>query len=213
LERLLAQDAKAILAKVTDAYESLSSYHFVGKTLSETTIKTHTTRNELNFIAAYQAPDKFRLEFRYPDAGKWVRASDGQFLREVRTLTKEARKTPVDQNTIYLIHGSPTYNFEKLSRTATKPVVLKSEIVSVGGQQVDCQVVQFESHRRELREGETPGPSMVWIAKDSSIIVREELRTFAAVRGERSESKRTTTIETFSINKTLSQDLFSTSMA
>ncbi len=212
-QNLWAQDAKVILEKVTAAYESLNNYYFEGRAVSEATIKGHTTKNELTFTVAFQAPDSFRLEFRYPTAGNWLRVSDGKFVRESRSMTKESKKTPVDQNTPYILNGSPLYNFERLSKTSNNPKITRSEVVAVGGKQIECSVIEFESHRRELREGETPGPSQVWVAKDTSLVMRQEIRTISTVRGEHSEAKRTTTIEKFELNAVVSKDLFSTSEA
>jgi outer membrane lipoprotein-sorting protein len=210
LRNLYAQDAQPILEKVTAAYQALNSYYFEGKAVSETTMKGHATKNELAFTVAFQAPDKFRLEFRYPSAGNWLRVSDGKFVRESRSLTKESKRTPVNRNTPYMLNGSPLYNFERLSKTANKPTIVRSEVIQVGGKPVDCSVVQFESHRRELREGETPGISHVWVAKDTSLVLREEIRISSIVKGERSEAKRTTTIEKMNVDSGVSSDLFST---
>lgn len=203
-------DARAILAKATEAYQSLRSYYFEGKTTAETTIKGKTTRSELGFVVAFEAPDRFRLEFRYPSAGNWLRVSDGKFLMESRSITKETRKTPITQSTIWTLKSSPLYNFERLSETAENPMLIRSDTVEVDGKQFDCHLIQFTSHRRELREGETAGPSMVWVAKDTALVLREEIRTSASVRGEVSESKRVTTIERFGMNENLSGGLLST---
>ena len=82
----------------------------------------------------------------------------------------------------------------------------------MAGKKIPCDVLQFASHRRELRENESPGPSLVWVAKDTGLVLREEIRTTASMKGETSESKRTTTIVSFQINEANAPETFSTTL-
>ncbi|MEO8026009.1 MAG: hypothetical protein ABI823_06030 [Bryobacteraceae bacterium] len=206
---LWAEDAKDILMKATEVYDGLRSYSFEGKSVSETTIKGKTSKTEFEFDVAFQAPNKFRLEFRYPNAGNWLRACDGSVVHEYRSMTKESKRTPANEDSLRVLNGSPIFNFERLSQTAENTSLVRSEPIELDGKKIECQLIQFTSHRRALREGEQPGQSMVWVAKKDGIVLREEIRTTASLRGELSESKRTTSIEKFRINEDLPVELFS----
>ena len=209
---LAAEDARTILAKVAELYPSLHSYTFEGTAITEITIKGKVSQTSLSFTVAYQEPDKFRLEFRYPNAGNWLRVSDGLFLLEVRSVTKESSRTPITPFTIRALNSSPIANFERLFKTAESPTVLRAEAIEVAGREIPCDVIQFRSHRRELRENESPGLSRAWIAKDTGLVLSEEIRTSASMKGETSESKRTTTIANFQINEAISHETFSTKL-
>lgn len=209
---LAAEEARTILAKAAELYPSLHSYSFEGTAITEITIKGKVSQTALNFTVAYQEPDKFRLEFRYPNAGNWLRVSDGLFLLEIRTVTKESSRTPVTPYTIRALNSSPIANFQRLFKTAENPKVLRADAIEIAGRKIPCDVIQFTSHRRELRDNESPGPSLVWIAKDTGIVLGEEIRTSASMKGETSESKRTTSIVSFQINEGISHEVFSTKL-
>lgn len=206
-----ASEAQALLTKVAEGYQAFRSYRFHGKSLSESKIKGKVTSSELEFDAAFQAPDKFLLEFRYPHAGNWLRASDGKFLYESRSSIKgSAQRTPVTDHTIRILNSSPTRNFARLVETAQDPILLRSEMRDVAGKGIDCHVIQFSSHRQSLQPGDVAGPSLVWIAKDNLIVLREEIRTLVRAHDEQEENNRITWIEGFEINQDLDPALFAT---
>ena len=78
---------------------------------------------------------------------------------------------------------------------------------------MECDVIQFTSHRRELRDNETPGVSLVWVAKDSGLVLREEISTSALLGKNTTQSKRTTVIERYQVNEDLPPDTFQTETA
>lgn len=206
-------DAKAILTKASNAFQSLKSYQFEGKSVSETTIGGKTSRTEVGYVVAFEAPNKLRLEYRYPTAGNWLRVSDGQYMLVRRTITKESRREPVTDRTIETLSSSPIYAFQTLSDTAEQPLLKGSETIEVGGHPVDCQVIQFATHQRQLMPGESSGTSTVWVDKQTGLVLREEIQTSATSGNSVSEGKRTITVDSFNVNSDLANDLFSTEPA
>ena len=207
-QRLLAEDATAILTHASEVFQSLKSYRFEGETVSETTIKGKSSRSATKFAVAFESPNRLRLEYVYPTAGNWVRISDGETMFESRSITKESRRTPANEWTLRILNSSPVANFEKLATTAQTPIVIRSEAIELNGKPTDCHVIQFESHRRTLSETEHPGPSLVWVAKDTGLILREEIRTTATSRGELTETKRTTSVQKLLINQNQTPETF-----
>jgi len=204
------EDPKAILAKAFDTYQSLKSYDFEGKSVTETTIAGKTTRTEVDFVVAYHAPDKLRLELRYPTAGNWLRVSDGEFMLVSRSLTKESRRAPITDRSIETLNSSPVYSLQRIGESAENPVLEKSETIEAGGRHLDCHVIQFAVHRQELRPGESSGKSTVWVDKKSGLIVRQEIRTSATSGNEVSEGKRIVMVDNFQLNGDLAEETFST---
>ena len=207
------RDAAEILARAAEVYQALTSYLFEGKSFTETTAGGKPSETGMEFTVAYQAPDKFRLEYRYPNAGNWLRVSDGKFLLESRSMEKGSKRTPATAWTIRALKSSPIANFERLSQTAQNPAVFRSETSEAGGKPMECDVIQFTSHRRELRDNETPGVSLVWVAKDSGLVLREEISTSALLGKNTTQSKRTTVIERYQVNEDLPPDTFQTETA
>lgn len=205
-----ASDANSLLEQVTRRYQELKSYRFEGKTVSESTVNRQVSKSETGFTAAFEAPDKFVLEFRYATAGKWLRVSDGKFLLERRTITNESKRTPVTGREMIMLKSSPLYNFEQLSQTAIKPMLVQAGFIEVDGKKIECDAVQFEAGRRMLREGESAGRSMVWISRADRLILKEEIRTNAKFGNNVTETLRTTFIEHFSVDQPLPAAVFDT---
>jgi len=208
-----ARDAAEILIRTAEVYPALTSYLFEGKSVTENTAGGRTSETGMEFTVGFQAPDKFRLEFRYASAGNWLRVSDGKFLLESRSIEKEAKRTPATEWTIRALKSSPVANFERLSQTAQNPALIRSETLETGGKPTECDVIQFASHRRELRDNETPGASLVWVAKESGLVLREEIHTSALIGKNTTQIKRTTVIERYRINDDLPPDTFQTEMS
>lgn len=207
---LRASDAGELLKQVTIRYQGLKSFQFEGKSISQSTINEKSSETETRFTVAFEAPNKFRLEFRYPSAGNWLRVSDGQYLRESRSITKESKRRPAEARDLHVLKGSPHYNFERLSQTAVNPFLMLPVYLEIGGRQVHCDLLQFEAGRREMRKGESPGPRMVWISRADQLVLREEIRTSSKTGNVLTESKRITLVEQYNVNQPLPPDIFNT---
>lgn len=207
---LKANDARDLLGRVTQRYQNLQRFQFEGKSIAQSTIKDRTTQTETAFTVAFEAPRKFRLEFRYAAAGNWLRVSDGEFFAEGRSITKESKRRPVTDRDLHVLKGSPLYNFERLSLTVVNPMIMRVVSIEVDGEQIECDMVQFEAGRREMREGEWPGPSMVWIGRANALVMREEIRSSSKTGDNLTDSKRITIIEHLSVDQPLPSSLFET---
>lgn len=205
-----AQDAKSILAQMATTYRGLRSYQIEGRTTSETTIADQTSKSEVRFVVAYQTPNRFRIEFRYPNAGNWLRVSDGEMYVESRSLTEEYTRKPATAATLRVLRSSPLDAFERLIHTAYYPLLMRSEVVFPEGGPVDCYLIGFESRRQPLRKEEWPGPSTVWVDKKSHLVLREDIRTSSVSGGVLSENRSVTEIEMMRVNEEIPESLFST---
>src|SRR5690242_5793610 len=101
-----AQDAKEIATKVADTYRSLTSYRFEGET-SRQLGSRGSGSNELKFDIAFEGPDKFRIEYKYPTAGDWIRVSDGKTLTRYRSISKQVNAAASSQTDVKLIESTP----------------------------------------------------------------------------------------------------------
>jgi hypothetical protein len=108
------------------------------------------------------------------------------------------------------LKSSPLYNFERLSQTVVNPMIMRVASIEVNGKQIECDIVQFEAGRREMREGEWPGPSMVWIGRADALVMREEIRSSSKTGDNLTDSKRITIIEHLSVDQQLPSSLFET---
>jgi hypothetical protein len=181
-----------------------------GRTTAEDTIAGQTTKSEVRFVVAYQAPNMFRIEFLYPGDGNWLRVSDGDTYVESRSLTGEYSEKPATTATLRVLRSSPLDVFEHLVHTAHYPLLMRSEFVFPKAGPVDCYLIGFESRRRPLREGEWTGPSMVWVDKKSHLILREDIRASLVSGGVLSENRSVTEIEIMRVNEEIPKSLFST---
>lgn len=207
--RIEAQNAKAILTNVAKAYRELSNYRMEGRTITETIISGQKSKSEVRFVVAYETPNKFRIEYRYPDAGTWVRVSDGITFTESRSLDHEFKQKSATAATLRVLRSSPLEVFEHLTKTARYPVLMRSEAVNTKDGPVDCYLIGFESQRRPLRKNEWPGPSMVWVDKKNYLVLREDIRRSSVEHGVLSENRTVTEIEVAQINHEIPRSLLS----
>jgi hypothetical protein len=202
-----AQDAKSILARVAMTYSGLRNYHIEGRTRSETAIAGQISKSEMRFVVAYEAPNRFRIEFRYPNAGNWLRVSDGVTYVESRSIKGEYTRKPATSATLRVLRSSPLAVFEGLINTAHYPLLMRSDFVFPEAGPVDCYLIGFES-RRPLRKGEWPGASMVWVDKKNYLVLREDIRTSFVAHGVLSENRSVTEIDFARVNDEIPQSLF-----
>lgn len=208
--RVFAWDAaaEAILAVSEKAFGALKSYLFEGRSVSESVMAGKTRRSEVEFTVAFEAPDKFRIEYRYPTAGKWLRVCDGRFVAESRTLTKEFTRAPADSRSLLALRSSPIARFARpLEYYGSGAVFARQEMVEIDKRPVNCDVIEFAPRREDLHLGEAPGPSRVWIHRENRLVMREELQTHRG--GNEGEATISiTSIERFRVNETDTAALF-----
>lgn len=202
--------AQTILQKVADTYASLKSYHFEGTTVAETKAGTTDSKSETAFSIAMSPPNKLRVEFRYPNAGEWVRVSDGKTTMRYRSITKELKKDAASPDDQDILRGTPISSFDRIAEGVKKATLLPEESLDVNGKSVPCYVIEVEYNTASALPGMEPMPTRYWIDKARNIILKQ-------VTGSRStkqdathatENTRTTTFTTASINETVPDTMF-----
>ena len=187
----LAQDAQQILQKVSDTYSGLKSYYFEGSTISENRIKGGSTQFEVGFAVGFTQPDKFRVEYRYPNAGNWVRVSDGKTFCNYRSEKKDLKQQPVSPADLSILRGTVISSFERLPESLNNPKVVRTENIEVGGRSIPCYVIEAERKAHSLLEGVEQLPIQLWIDKEHNIVLRQVTGT----RSKASETENSRTVK------------------
>lgn len=203
-----AQDANEILAKAGAAYQSMTSYHFEGKITSKTDMGGKSTESETQFVVAYASPDQFRVEFRYPTAGDWVRVSDGKTYTAYRSISKQLDQSPATSDSLRVLEGSPVASFDDLAEGRKNAKVVGTEPVMVDGKAVDCYVIEFDARPRNLPEGTSQLPTKVWVDKQRMIVLRRALKTQAGKGDHLTVNERTIEISSAQVNQPVAPTLF-----
>jgi len=204
-----------ILGKVTQTYRGLRSYHFEGTTVSETNSAGAKSASEIEFVVAYTAPNKFRVEFRYPNAGNWIRVSDGQTLYRYRSITKEMKQEAAGTDDLNILKGTLVLSFQDIDQGVKKATLLESEPVNIGAQKVDCYVVEAQREQPQLLRGTEQLPEKLWIDKTRLIVLRRVSGTKSVAQsgGQETENIRTTTFSVARINEPVEDPLFALNVA
>ncbi len=204
----LADDAAQILKNTEETYRNLKSYAFEGTTTSETKMGASISKSAMSFVVAYKEPNEFRLEYDYPAAGKWERVSDGKTLWNHRSITKESKETPVTDDDLRMLEGSPVATFSDLGEGAAKATVVGSEAVSIGGQSFDCFVVQFDQPNPRAEGAAKPLPVKLWIDKTRHLVLRQVSGSEGRNGGSSTENTRTVNFTRVDVNQSIPDDLF-----
>lgn len=204
---LLADDVTQILKSTEDTYRNLKSYQFKGTTTSETKVGASVSKTETSFEVAFKQPNEFRLEYDYPTAGNWVRASDGKTVWNRRSITKESNETPATDDALRMLDGSPIASFAEISQGAQNPSLVGSEPVSIGGQDFDCYVIQFERSAAVAGVAQ-PLPVKLWIDKSRHLVLKQVSGSAARGSGTSTENTRTISFSEVQVNSELPEELF-----
>ncbi len=204
-----AQDANEILKQVGHTYRNMESFHFEGTTVGETKLGNTGTRSEMQFSLAWLSPNKVRVEYRYPQAGTWLRVSDGKTMTKIRSITKEFSQQPASQDDVAILNGTPTSIYESADTTFHDPKVVRTEAIQLGGKNVDCYVIEVQGQPSTLQPGMEQMPVTLWVAKDSYLVLKEVSGTRSKSRSNATENTRTTTFTLADFNTKLPDDLFS----
>ena len=206
----LCEDAMQILSRVGQTYRGSKSYHFEGATVSETDSAAAKSTSETEFVVAYTAPNKFRVEFRYPNAGNWVRVSDGRTLSRYRSITKELKQQAAGSDDLNILNGTLMVSLNDIDQGVKKARLLDSEPVSLGGQNVDCYVIELERDQPHVLTGTESLPEKLWIDKSRFIVLRRVSGTKSVTQSadKATENLRTTTFSVARINEPVEDALF-----
>jgi outer membrane lipoprotein-sorting protein len=205
-----ATDAQAILQKVADTYTNLKSYHFEGTTVAETKAGTTDSSSETGFSVAMSPPNKLRVEFRYANAGSWVRVSDGKTTMRYRSLTKEMKKDPASPDDLDMGRATPISTNHRTAAGVNNATLLPEESLQVNGASVPCYVVEVEYNTASARPGMEPLPTRYWIDKARDIVLKQVTGTRSTKQdaSHATQNTRTTTFTVASVNENVPDTLF-----
>jgi len=204
---LLGDDASQILKTTEQTYQNLKSYEFKGTTTSETKVGASVSKSETSFAVAFKQPNEFLVEYDYPSAGNWVRASDGKTVWNARSITKEFTASPATDDALRMLDGSPIASFANLTDGVQNVSLVGSEAVNIGGQSYDCYVIQFD-HSGASSEAAKPLPVKVWIDKSRHIVLKQVSGSEAKSAGNDTENLRTLSFTVADVNTAVPDDLF-----
>jgi len=192
---LMADDASQVLKTVANTYQNLRSYYFEGSTVSETKMGASLSKQETKFVAAFQSPNLFRVEYVYPTAGNWIRVSDGTKTWRERSISKDFSEAAAVPEDIYMMDDSPIAAFEKIDKNVANATMAGSEPVTVGVQPYDCDVIQGDLTDPGGAAGPTTTPTKFWIDKTRHLVLRQvSTSSSRSNKGVTNENIRTTTI-------------------
>jgi outer membrane lipoprotein-sorting protein len=204
---LLADDATQILKTTEDTYRNLKSYQFKGTTTSETKVGTTISKTETNFAVAFKQPNEFLLEYDYPTAGSWVRASDGTTVWNRRSITKESTESPATDDALRILDGSPIAPFTTVTEGVRNVTLVGSEPVAVGGQNFDCYVIEF-ARARSVGGVARSSTLKLWIDKSRHLVLKQVSESAANGSGTSTENTRTISFTQAEANLDVPDDLF-----
>ena len=204
-----ADDAAQILKATEQAYQNLTSYEFKGVTDSETKVGNSISKTETQFAVAFKPPNEFRIEYDYPSAGEWIRASDGKTVWNKRSITKEFTETPAGDDALRMLDGSPVAQFQNITQDLENPMLAGAESVSIGGQSFDCDVIRATRQVSTVSGTKQAVPVKVWIDKTRHLVLKQVSGSDDGPASAKStENLRTLSFTQVVVNGSIPDDLF-----
>ena len=208
---LHGQDPKEILDQAAAKYIELKTYDFEGSRVSETKTGKTVASSEINFVYVLSRPNKVRVELRYPNAGSWVRVTDGTTTVKYLSETKEyTRAAATEYDFDMFFQGTPMANYQLINTKIQNATLVGSEPVTVGSDTFDCYVLDVLYGQQTLLPGTEPLPTRLWIDKKRSIVLKEVSGTRAKGQGrsQPTDNIRTTTFTVAKVDEPIPEELF-----
>jgi outer membrane lipoprotein-sorting protein len=204
-----AQDAREILTKTAENYRNLKSAQFDGNTITVTRMGGGAAMtSDLGFQVAFADPNKVRVEFRYPNAGNWIRVCDGTTLYGYRSITGDLKKEPAGAEVLGLVRTTPISDYQGLDQGVTEAKLIGSEKLAIGGTEVDTYVLEIKRDGNSLIKGLERAPSKLWIDKDRHVVLKEVTTTRSGEGSTATENEKTTTFTIIKVNEDIPGKLF-----
>lgn len=209
------KEARDLLKKVSDAYRSLSSYHFecliVTESRSEGAGLKSDSRAEQVIVLAAARPNKKRAEVRSSYSGL-VTVADGAtkwvYLPAYNQYSKQATEKLPQQFSYMAMQAARLISMHSgLERVALEARILREEPINVGGAVIACIVVEC---KYPMSGSYTEPPIYhLWIDKTRGLVLRE-IRQFkaSAMNGSTTTTKVTYTYNLVKANEPLPESLF-----
>ncbi|MFN0108182.1 MAG: redoxin domain-containing protein [Blastocatellia bacterium] len=236
-------DGKELLTKVKESHQNLKTFHFEGQTVLEMKGEGMYMRMEMPFaFASGKAGQKF-VRVKEPFVGDRATISDGQTEWAYVAAGKQFTKKPFDKSSLPEEGASAFEQFSAagayaniikndLSGEFKSVKVLREEVIEVGGQRINCYVVEAISDLNDQKE-EIAGrlknvksantaemeknllaPMTLWVDKERLVILRQSFDGggfFAAIfsaLADNAKFKIDTTINVARVDESLPDSLF-----
>ena len=206
--------APEILNKVGETYKNLKAYEFVATRTSEVSARGVQQSGESHIALSAVKPDKYRLTIKDP-AKEVILVADGEvtwtYAPKLKQYTKqqgamasedeESEPGEKDEDDI-LTDALKTLvlRYQGLARYAPVATLAKDDKIKVGGDKVDCYVVQLRLPK---------GVHQLWVDKQRSLVLRHVEITRTAIQGVAAEFKNTISWKQAEIDLPPANDLFS----
>jgi outer membrane lipoprotein-sorting protein len=218
----LSQDQKnsqVVLDKVSETYKTSRSYYFEAVVISEIKSAGLNMKTEAPITIAVMKPDKMRTQVSNPMMQLEVLiVSNGEttweYMPNQKKYTKrESSVGNVDKELYHQIWASalgvifPRY--DRINEGITRARILPDEVIQIGGNDIDCYVVEAEFSPIEPNSESKPSTKSFWIDKTRNIVLKEISRSKMKTElGGPIERIQTTIFRTANINETLPDTLF-----
>ena len=214
-------DALELLRKVGESYRNLKSYYFQSVTVLENRSELLFERIEMPSMAAENRPGRLRTEVRSPFTEEWT-VSDGQttwvYMPRLKQYMRKntASSGPGSGGSTISVGGLTTAiggqvtRYEAIAQEAKAGRIVRDEKVEVGGQKLDCTVVEVQYESRKPSPDVEESPKTYWIDKARHIVVREThtVRMKDSFFGGPTETIQTTTYSVARVNEPLPDSTF-----
>jgi outer membrane lipoprotein-sorting protein len=203
------QDPHQVLRRTGETYRGLDTCRFQGVTTSQTAIGNSETENQLAFEIALAKPDKVRVDFRYANAGEWIRVSDGATTWRYRSLTGDLRQSRAKPEDLGILKGTILARYQRVDEKVVSATLVSFEDVPVRGVTMPCYVIEVRYESRRLLPGTEQLPTRYWIDRKRFVVLRETSATRStSASGVESRNTRTTTFSVASINEPVEASVF-----
>ena len=212
-----APDGRALLDNVARTYRGLTSFHFAGRITARMTKEGSNDESfDMPMVAAAAKPGRWRIGMESPTMGV-VNVTNGKMdvlysqaaNQYVRKPTAPGRGGPADSAEAMAGPGSPVARYYGITRTLKSARWLGTRTLEANGTRVECDLVAAE-YERPPSPGAEYSPTMYWIERGRSVVLRESTHVHGGQPGGSGEVDlvQTTTFTTARVNEALPDSLF-----
>lgn len=225
-------DAKELLKKVHANYANIKTYHFEGRSVMEMKGDGIFMRMEMPFAVAV-GKDGQRLMRTKIFSVNTFQVSDGQTEWVYMPTDKQYTKKPVEKDAVAAdvrfdlgkaeVMKLATIDDDQIKELKTARI-LREEALEIGGQRVNCYVIEAEfgldeaqaasAKKLPMKEALTSIPMTFWVDKERPIILQSvfdgggTLAEIFKIFGDGADFKMTSTLTVARVNEPLPDSLF-----
>lgn len=210
-------DAAELVRSIEKAYDSLSSFHFVGVRRTETKIQNEAKKQEYACVFAWEKPHRAHIEVEGEDR-KIVGVTDGKTMWGFLPNENVYVAVPMAEEELDPSVFNPTEEvlsfvrlFQEFLRGAQEVRVVRKEPFRWNGAENEVFVLEVDYRPEVLSETFRVSPLTLWVDPKTHMILKESLRLFppeALEGGEEVEIIESIQFETLRVNEKLPEELF-----